>query len=193
MVLHFPNCLNPGCGDAEQLLSATLPETLSVACIHDLTRDFVRGRHPWPPMTEQGAHNAGSGQLGSCKSPTAVSSKLPRVYWVHDEHERRIAGCYLLLLPVYLVNVLDQITFGIADISIAFFATLQPPLLPFIFSHTMRDGKKTVLVLNGPNLNLLGTREPHLYGHETLSDVEAAGLKQGKELGINVEFFQRYC
>jgi 3-dehydroquinate dehydratase II len=56
----------------------------------------------------------------------------------------------------------------------------------------MRNGKKTVLVINGPNLNLLGTREPHLYGHETLSDVEQAGLEQGKELNANVEFFQRY-
>ena len=56
----------------------------------------------------------------------------------------------------------------------------------------MRDGKKTVLVINGPNLNLLGTREPQLYGHETLSDVETAGRKQCEELGANVDFFQRY-
>lgn len=55
----------------------------------------------------------------------------------------------------------------------------------------MRDGKKTVLVINGPNLNLLGTREPQLYGYETLSDVETAGKKQGEELKANVDFFQR--
>ncbi|KAL6401560.1 dehydroquinase class II [Ilyonectria robusta] len=55
----------------------------------------------------------------------------------------------------------------------------------------MRDGKKTVLVINGPNLNLLGTREPQLYGYETLSDVETAGKKQAEELKANVEFFQR--
>ena len=56
----------------------------------------------------------------------------------------------------------------------------------------MRNGKKTVLVINGPNLNLLGTREPHLYGYETLADVESAGVKQGEELNANVDFFQRY-
>ncbi|KAJ5556467.1 catabolic 3-dehydroquinase 1 [Penicillium frequentans] len=54
----------------------------------------------------------------------------------------------------------------------------------------MRDGKKTVLVINGPNLNLLGTREPEIYGHETLADVEAAGKKQGNEYNATVDFFQ---
>ncbi|MGO1120922.1 type II 3-dehydroquinate dehydratase [Rhodovibrionaceae bacterium A322] len=43
-----------------------------------------------------------------------------------------------------------------------------------------------VLVLNGPNLNLLGTREPEIYGHETLADLEAACLKDGEALGLNV-------
>ena len=55
----------------------------------------------------------------------------------------------------------------------------------------MRNGKKTVLVINGPNLNLLGTREPHLYGHESLADVEAAGKKQAEDLNADVSFFQR--
>ena len=56
----------------------------------------------------------------------------------------------------------------------------------------MRNGKKTVLVINGPNLNLLGTREPHLYGHETLKDIETAGVKQGEDLDAIIEFFQRF-
>lgn len=55
----------------------------------------------------------------------------------------------------------------------------------------MRNSQKSVLVINGPNLNLLGTREPHIYGHETLEDVEIAGKKQGEEAGAHVEFFQR--
>ncbi|KAJ5711585.1 hypothetical protein N7488_005741 [Penicillium malachiteum] len=54
----------------------------------------------------------------------------------------------------------------------------------------MRDGKKAVLVINGPNLNLLGTREPHIYGHESLAGVEAAGKQQGNELNAHVDFFQ---
>lgn len=54
----------------------------------------------------------------------------------------------------------------------------------------MHQGKKKVLVINGPNLNLLGTREPELYGHETLKDVENAGVQQGKDLNAEVVFFQ---
>jgi 3-dehydroquinate dehydratase-2 len=48
-----------------------------------------------------------------------------------------------------------------------------------------------IAVLNGPNLNLLGTREPALYGRETLADVEARLAEVGRELGVSVEFAQR--
>lgn len=49
---------------------------------------------------------------------------------------------------------------------------------------------KTVYVLNGPNLNLLGTREPHLYGAETLKDVEALCRKTAQAHGYDIEFRQ---
>jgi len=48
----------------------------------------------------------------------------------------------------------------------------------------------SVLVLNGPNLNLLGTREPEIYGSETLASIEAACQDRGKNLGLSVEFRQ---
>ncbi|MCB1153253.1 MAG: type II 3-dehydroquinate dehydratase [Deltaproteobacteria bacterium] len=44
-----------------------------------------------------------------------------------------------------------------------------------------------VMVLHGPNLNLLGTREPEIYGAETLEDVNAALTALGAELGVEVE------
>lgn len=49
---------------------------------------------------------------------------------------------------------------------------------------------KKVLVLNGPNLNLLGTREPAQYGTTTLADVEAMCRQAGERLGYEVECFQ---
>jgi 3-dehydroquinate dehydratase-2 len=47
-----------------------------------------------------------------------------------------------------------------------------------------------IAVLNGPNLNLLGTREPELYGHETLEDVERKLREVGRELRVELEFSQ---
>ncbi len=47
-----------------------------------------------------------------------------------------------------------------------------------------------VLVLNGPNLNLLGTREPHVYGATTLAELEATLAADGAAAGLTVECFQ---
>lgn len=47
-----------------------------------------------------------------------------------------------------------------------------------------------VLVLNGPNLNLLGTREPSLYGRDTLPMIERRLVAAGKAAGVKVECFQ---
>src|SRR5690606_2752568 len=47
-----------------------------------------------------------------------------------------------------------------------------------------------VHILNGPNLNLLGVREPHLYGHTTLAQVEERCLALAGELGLNCVFRQ---
>jgi len=45
--------------------------------------------------------------------------------------------------------------------------------------------EQTIFVLNGPNLNLLGTREPETYGHATLGDVEALCERTAAEFGLN--------
>jgi 3-dehydroquinate dehydratase II len=48
----------------------------------------------------------------------------------------------------------------------------------------------TIFVINGPNLNLLGTREPEVYGHETLDDIAAALTERAAELGLELDIRQ---
>ena len=48
----------------------------------------------------------------------------------------------------------------------------------------------SILLINGPNLNLLGPREPHIYGSETLKDVEHAAETQAERLGIRLASFK---
>ena len=49
---------------------------------------------------------------------------------------------------------------------------------------------KTIYILNGPNLNLLGTREPEIYGTTTLADIEAMCQKHAEKHGLSVSFHQ---
>jgi 3-dehydroquinate dehydratase-2 len=48
----------------------------------------------------------------------------------------------------------------------------------------------TIFVLNGPNLNLLGLREPHIYGHDTLDDIAGQLEDRARELGLEVDLRQ---
>ena len=52
------------------------------------------------------------------------------------------------------------------------------------------DALPRVLVLHGPNLNMLGQREPQIYGYTTLADINAMLVALGQELGVEVETFQ---
>jgi 3-dehydroquinate dehydratase-2 len=61
-------------------------------------------------------------------------------------------------------------------------------------ASTVKNMKKaklrSVLVLNGPNLNLLGTREPHLYGRDTLETINRRLAARAKQAGVKLEAFQ---
>jgi 3-dehydroquinate dehydratase-2 len=52
--------------------------------------------------------------------------------------------------------------------------------------HKAETMAKRVLLLNGPNLNMLGTREPQTYGSQTLADIETMAKAEGKTLGLEV-------
>jgi 3-dehydroquinate dehydratase-2 len=63
--------------------------------------------------------------------------------------------------------------------------------MPASAAISMKKTKsKSVLVLNGPNLNLLGTREPKLYGKVTLADINRRLQARAKAAGIGIECFQ---
>ena len=50
--------------------------------------------------------------------------------------------------------------------------------------------RKNILILNGPNLNLLGTRQPEIYGSQTLKDLEEMCVNKGKACSMNIQFEQ---
>lgn len=50
--------------------------------------------------------------------------------------------------------------------------------------------EKTILIIHGPNLNMLGKREPGIYGSHTLSDINDALKELGEKLGLSIETFQ---
>jgi 3-dehydroquinate dehydratase-2 len=63
--------------------------------------------------------------------------------------------------------------------------------MPASAAISMKKTKlKSVLVLNGPNLNLLGTREPKLYGKDTLADINRRLQAKAKAAGVGIECFQ---
>ena len=50
--------------------------------------------------------------------------------------------------------------------------------------------QKRILVIHGPNLNMLGRREPEIYGHQSLDEINAGLLSLGEKLGLEIETFQ---
>ena len=65
----------------------------------------------------------------------------------------------------------------------------SPKSSPVTETQADLSGKR-ILVLHGPNLNLLGTREPEHYGQQTLADIDSALVEQGVAVGVDVTCFQ---
>jgi 3-dehydroquinate dehydratase-2 len=57
-------------------------------------------------------------------------------------------------------------------------------------TEVQEEPMSNLLVIHGPNLNLLGKREPHIYGFTTLDEINHGLVEQGKLLGLHVECFQ---
>jgi len=71
----------------------------------------------------------------------------------------------------------------------------------YLLAEKMEDGEgvktmpdkishSSVLVIHGPNLNMLGRREPEIYGHQSLDEINAGLLSLGEKLGLEIETFQ---
>jgi 3-dehydroquinate dehydratase-2 len=69
-------------------------------------------------------------------------------------------------------------------------ASLDNQQSPIANRQSSINNPKAILVLHGPNLNLLGTREPEVYGHTTLAEIDARLIAEGERLGVSVRTFQ---
>ncbi|AKV01460.1 3-dehydroquinate dehydratase II [Labilithrix luteola] len=69
-------------------------------------------------------------------------------------------------------------------------ATKKAVAKPSASKKATRPNRRRVLVLSGPNLQLLGTREPEIYGRDTLDDIHARLVARGSELRVDVDTFQ---
>lgn len=59
-----------------------------------------------------------------------------------------------------------------------------------IYEYGASSMSETILVIHGPNLNLLGTREPDVYGSQTLADINQDLVAQAQQQGFNLTYFQ---
>jgi 3-dehydroquinate dehydratase II len=66
----------------------------------------------------------------------------------------------------------------------------KKPAAEAVADTPSKSAGKSILVLHGPNLNLLGVREPDHYGDQTLADIDAALIEQGAAIGVEVTCFQ---
>lgn len=74
----------------------------------------------------------------------------------------------------------------IVDTCLKFVQTLLPNHIKTIFGASMTD----ILVLHGPNLNMLGVREPGIYGSKSLDDINNDLSEQAHQLSLSIDFFQ---
>lgn len=66
---------------------------------------------------------------------------------------------------------------------------MPPPMLRHP-SMSSSDTRPLIVVLNGPNINMLGLRQPHIYGHATIDDVEQLCAETAESLGLAIDFRQ---
>ncbi len=96
--------------------------------------------------------------------------------------KENLKAMYYLRLPIYLSN---------ADLSVVVKDGVAKTVDEVIAGlHNQGRRKLHLLIVNGPNLNMLGIREPDLYGRETYADLINLCREKAGELGVEVEFFQ---
>lgn len=93
-----------------------------------------------------------------------------------------LKALYYARLPIYLESCDKKVIVGGGALAVV------KEILDGL--HNNKPQKLRILVVNGPNLNMLGIREPGMYGRETYADLMAACREKAKELDVDVTFFQ---
>lgn len=109
-----------------------------------------------------------------------------------SEGAENLKALYFKRLPMYLASadLTIDVTGDAGSVAEDTINSLHNNTKISTINSIRREGSMKILVINGPNLNMLGIREPDIYGHETYDDLLKMCREKAKQLGVEVSFYQ---